>query len=189
LVLTEAIPTPGVRGRFDHVGFDGRNQLFVAALGNDSVEVIDISARVRVRSISGIPSPQGVVHAPDVKKLFVASSKGKLRIFDGSNFDLIKEIDFHEDADSLRYDAATHRVYVGYGEDETGAIGMVDAVSNERLKQEYQLGAHPEWFQLELNSPLRESPGPQADRCDQSQNGNNHAVAAHSGAQFPDGIG
>src|SRR6516164_8994667 len=82
LVLTEAIPTPGVQGRFDHFGFDGKNQLFVAALGNNSVEVIDISARVRARSITGIPNPQGVVYAADAKKLFVASSKGTLRIFD-----------------------------------------------------------------------------------------------------------
>jgi hypothetical protein len=44
LVLTEeAISTPGIQGRFDHFGFDGKNQLFVAALGNNSVEVIDIS--------------------------------------------------------------------------------------------------------------------------------------------------
>jgi DNA-binding beta-propeller fold protein YncE len=57
--------------------------------------VIDISARLRAHSISGIPNPQGVVYAPDAKKLFVASSKGKLRIFDGSNLELIKEIDFH----------------------------------------------------------------------------------------------
>jgi hypothetical protein len=56
--------------------------------------VIDISARLRAHSIPGIPNPQGVVYAPDAKKLFVASSKGKLRIFDGGNFDLIREIDF-----------------------------------------------------------------------------------------------
>ena len=153
LVLTEAIPTPGVQGRFDHFGFDGKNQLFVAALGNNSVEVIDISARVRVRSITGIPNPQGVVYAPDAKKLFVASSKGTLRIFDGSSFELVKEIDFHGDVDNLRYDAVTHRVYVGYGEDETGAIGTVDALTRERLPQEYKLGAHPESFQLEAAGP------------------------------------
>jgi hypothetical protein len=153
LVLTEAIPTPGVQGRFDHFGFDGKNQLFVAALGNNSVEVIDISARLRAHSISGIPNPQGVVYAAEVKKLFVASSKGKLRIFDGSSFDLIKEIDFHGDVDNLRYDPATHRVYVGFGEDETGAIGMIDASSNERLPEEYKLGAHPESFQLESAGP------------------------------------
>lgn len=153
LVLTEAIPTPGVQGRFDHFGFDGKNQLFVAALGNNSVEVIDISARVRVRSITGIPYPQGVAYAPDARKLFVASSKGTLRIFDGASFELVKEIDFHGDVDNLRYDAATHRVYVGYGEDETGAIGTVDALSNQRLPEEYKLGAHPESFQLEATGP------------------------------------
>src|SRR5579862_9399222 len=60
LVLTDAISTPGLVGRFDHFGFDGKNRLFVAALGNNSVEVIDISARVRERSLSGIPRPQGV---------------------------------------------------------------------------------------------------------------------------------
>lgn len=153
LVLTEAIPTPGVQGRFDHFGFDGKNQLFVAALGNNTVEVIDISARLRAHTISGIPNPQGVAYAPDAKKLFVASSKGTLRIYEGSNFELLKEIDFHGDVDNLRYDAATHRVYVGFGEDETGAIGAVDALSNERLPEEYRLGAHPESFQLEMNGP------------------------------------
>jgi WD40 repeat protein len=153
LVLTEAIPTPGVQGRFDHFGFDGKNQLFVSALGNNSVEVIDISGRVRTRSITGIPNPQGVVYAPEVKKLFVASSKGKLRIFDGTSLDLIEEIDFHSDVDNLRYDPAEQRVYVGYGEVETGAIGMVDASTNERLPEEYKLGAHPESFQLETAGP------------------------------------
>jgi DNA-binding beta-propeller fold protein YncE len=153
LVLTEAIATPGVEGRFDHFGFDGKNQLFVAALGNNTVEVIDISARLRSHTIKDIPNPQGVAYAPEAKKLFVASSKGKLRIYAGDNFDLVKEIDFHGDVDNLRYDAATRRVYVGFGEDETGAIGLVDALSNERLPEEYKLGAHPESFQLERAGP------------------------------------
>src|SRR5580704_1904554 len=104
LVLTEAIPVPGVQGRFDHFGFDGKNQVFVSALGNNTVEVIDVSARVRAHSIAGIPNPQGVVYAADQKKLFVASSKGKLHIFDGTSFELIQEIDFHGDVDNLRYD-------------------------------------------------------------------------------------
>jgi DNA-binding beta-propeller fold protein YncE len=153
LVLTEAIPLPGVQGRFDHFAFDGKNQLIVAALGNNSVEVIDISARVRAHSISGIPNPQGVVYAPESKKLFAASSKGMLYIYDGVSFALIKSIDFHGDVDNLRYDTANQRVYVGYGEDETGAIGTVDATSNERLEEEYKLGAHPESFQLETSGP------------------------------------
>jgi YVTN family beta-propeller protein len=153
LVLTEAIPLPGVQGRFDHFGFDRKNQLFVAALGNNTVEVIDVSARTRVHTISGIPNPQGVVYAPESKKLFAASSKGKLYIYDGITFDLIKSIDFHGDVDNLRYDVANQRVYVGYGEDDAGAIGTVDANTNERLTEEYKLGAHPESFQLESSGP------------------------------------
>ena len=153
LVLTEAIPLPGVQGRFDHFGFDRKNQLFVAALGNNSVEVIDISARTRVHSITGIPNPQGVVYAPETKKLFAASSKGQLYIYDAATLELIKAIDFHGDVDNLRYDAPQQRVYVGFGDDETGAIGTVDATTNERLDEEYQLGAHPESFQLETAGP------------------------------------
>jgi DNA-binding beta-propeller fold protein YncE len=153
LVLTEAIPLPGVQGRFDHFGFDRKNQLFVAALGNNTVEVIDISARTRVHTITGIPNPQGVVYAPESKKLFAASSKGKLYIYDGATFDLIKSIDFHGDVDNLRYDAANQRVYVGYGEDETGAIATIDANTNDRLPEEYKLGAHPESFQLDASGP------------------------------------
>jgi hypothetical protein len=153
LVLTEAIPMTGVQGRFDHFGFDGKNRLIVSALGNNTVEIIDISARLRSHTITGIPNPQGVVYAPESKKLFAASSHGQLYIYDGTTFGLIKSIDFHGDVDNLRYDAANQRVYAGYGDDETGAIGAVDAVTNERLAEEYKLGAHPESFQLETSGP------------------------------------
>ena len=153
LVLTEAIPMTGVQGRFDHFGFDGKNRLIVAALGNNTVEIIDISARLRSHTITGIPNPQGVVYAPESKKLFAASSHGQLYIYDGTTFGLIKSVDFHGDVDNLRYDAANQRVYAGYGDDETGAIGAVDAVTNERLAEEYKLGAHPESFQLETSGP------------------------------------
>jgi DNA-binding beta-propeller fold protein YncE len=151
LVLTEAIPLSGVQGRFDHFAFDGKNQVFVSALGNNSVEVIDVSARLRSHSLTGIPNPQGVVYAPDLKKLFVASSHGKLYIYDGTTFEQITTIDFQSDVDNLRYDAARQRVYVGYGEDEGGAIAAVDAVTNQRLPEEYKVGAHPESFQLETS--------------------------------------
>jgi WD40 repeat protein len=147
LVLTEAIPLEGIKGRFDHFGTSGR-KLFVSALGNNTVEVIDISGRTLDHTITGIPNPQGVVYAAEVNKLFAASSKGKLYIYDGTSFDLITAIDFHGDVDNLRYDAANKRVYVGYGDDETAAIGAVDATTNKRTDEEYKLGAHPESFQL-----------------------------------------
>jgi hypothetical protein len=45
----------------------------------------------------------------------------------GTTFDLITSIDFGDDVDNLRYDAAEKQLYVGYGDEKTGAIGIVDA--------------------------------------------------------------
>jgi len=54
----------------------------------------------------------------------------------------------------LRYDAATKRVYVGCGDDEkNGAIAAVDAMTNQRLDEEYKIGGEPESFQLESSGP------------------------------------
>ena len=150
LVLTGAIPLPNVQGRIDHFGF-GPNRLFVSALGNNTEEVLDLSAQRVVHSIAGVPNPQGVVYSPETNKLFVASAKGMVYIYDGTSFDLITSIDFHGDADNLRYDATDKRVYVGYGDNETAAIGMIDATTNKRLDEEFKLGAHPESFQLEAS--------------------------------------
>ena len=45
LIQLGAIPLNGVEGRIDHFGFDAMHQrLFVGALGNDTVEVLDLSA-------------------------------------------------------------------------------------------------------------------------------------------------
>jgi hypothetical protein len=154
LVLTGAVPLPNVKGRIDHFGFDpAGNRLFVSALGNNTEEIISISAQIVIHSIPGLPTPQGVVYSPETNKLFVGSDQGKLYIYDGTTFDLITSIDFGDDVDNLRYDAAEKRVYVGYGDKKSGAIGMVDAATNKRLDDEFKLGAHPESFQLAASGP------------------------------------
>ncbi len=150
LVLTGVIPLPNVLGRIDHFSFDPKGRLFVSALGNDTEEIIDLSAQRVASIISGIPRPQGVAYAPDVNKLFVGSDEGKLYIYDAAGTSLITSIDFGDDVDNLRYDPAGKRLYVGYGD---GAIAMVDAGSNKRLPQEFKLGAHPESFQLGTSGP------------------------------------
>src|SRR3974377_673146 len=65
MVLTEAIPLEGVKGRFDHFGTSGK-LLFISALGNNTVELIGISARTLEHTITGGPNTQGVVYAPEV---------------------------------------------------------------------------------------------------------------------------
>ncbi|MBB5341121.1 YncE family protein [Tunturiibacter gelidoferens] len=154
LILTGAIPLPNVSGRIDHFAIDPlHNRLFVSALGNNTEEIVNLSGQAVTHTISGIPHPQGVVYSPETNKLFVGSDQGKLYIYDGSTFALLATLDFGDDVDNLRYDPADKRVYVGYGDEKTGAIAMVDAASNQRLPEEFKLGAHPESFQLASSSP------------------------------------
>jgi hypothetical protein len=156
LILTAQYPLPGVHGRFDHMTFDTAepSRLFLSALGNNSVEVINLVTWTLVRTITGIPEPQGIVYAPEAKKLFVASRLGKLYIYDGATYKLIESIDYHGDVDNLRYDPEAKRVYVDYGDGAAAAIGMVNPETDKRLTEEYKPGAHSESFQLEISRPL-----------------------------------
>ena len=153
LVLTGSIPMPKVQGRIDHMSFDPQGRLFVSALGNDSEEVLDLSAGTLAHTIAGIPRPQGVAYVADVNKLFVGSDEGKLYIYDATSYNLITSLDFGDDVDNLRYDLASKQVYVGYGDERTGAIAAVDAATNQRASNEFKLGAHPESFQLATSGP------------------------------------
>lgn len=153
LVFTEAIPLENAKGRFDHFAMGG-GRLFVAALGSNAVEAINIGGRILDHTITGVPDPQGIAFSPETNKLFVASGRGKVYVYDGKSYDQIAAVDFPGGADNLRYDAATKRVYVGCGDDEkTGAIAMIDAVTNQRLAEDYKLGGEPESFQLEQSGP------------------------------------
>jgi YVTN family beta-propeller protein len=124
-------------------------RLFVSALGNNTIEVIDVNAGKRVKTIAGLSEPQGVLYVPSVDRLFVANSKdGSVRIFDGTSYAPIKSLDYGDDADNLRYDPGRKRIYVGYG---NGALAEIDEKGNKVA--EIKLASHPESFQLEKGSP------------------------------------
>lgn len=150
LQLEEQIPVPNVAGRIDHFSADAkRKRLFVSALGNNSLEVIDVFAGRVVHSIKGLAQPQGPLYVPAVDKLYVANAEdGKVRVYDGATYTLRKTIDFGKDPDNMRYDEASKRVYVGFGEDD-GGIGMIDPKTDERVGDVYKTEGHPESFQVE----------------------------------------
>src|SRR5262249_7478443 len=130
LHLEKTVELPDVQGRIDHMSVDVKGQrLFVSALGNNTVEVIDIKAGKRIKTISGLAEPQGVLYVPTNDRIYVANAKdGSVRIFDGTSYALIKTIDYGDDADNLRFDAANQRVFVGYG---AGALGEIDSQGNK----------------------------------------------------------
>lgn len=150
LKLEKTIELPDVQGRIDHMSIDVKGQrLFVSALGNSTLEIIDLKAGKRANTISGLGEPQGALYVASDDRLYVASSKdGTVKIFDGSSLKLLETIDYGDDADNLRYDAARKHVYVGYG---SGGLGELD-LEGQKIG-EIKLGSHPESFQLEKNSP------------------------------------
>jgi len=77
LKLTETIALPGVEGRIDHFAFDAAGErLFVCALGNNTVEVLDLRKGQRIHSITGFGAPQGIAYIPELDRLFIANDKG-----------------------------------------------------------------------------------------------------------------
>ena len=138
-----------MEGRIDHFTYDPAGErLFVCALGNNTVEVLDLRKGERIHSITGLGSPQGILYTSDPDRLFVANDKGGiLKIYDGKSFEPLGELDFKDDADNVRYDSATKNIYVGFG---SGGIGVVNAVEGKQISS-IKLSAHPEAFELERN--------------------------------------
>jgi DNA-binding beta-propeller fold protein YncE len=152
LQLEEQIPVPGVAGRLDHFTADAkRKRLFVSALGNNTLEVIDTFAGKVIHSIKGLAEPQGPLYVPAVDKLYVANAEdGKVRVYDGATYTLRKTIDFGKDPDNMRYDERSNTVFVGFGGDN-GGIAMIDPKTDERVGQVYKTDGHPESFQVEAS--------------------------------------
>ena len=146
LRLEKTISMPDVQGRIDHMFFDAQSRrLFVAALGNNTVEVIDINQGKRVHTISGLHEPQGILYLSSPNRLYVANGDdGTLRIFDGASYKPVSSIKLGEDADNIRWDAEEHKIYVGYG---SGALAAVDEKGTKTGN--IPLDAHPESFRVE----------------------------------------
>ncbi len=146
LKLVQTIPLPGVIGRLDHLASDPEGaRLFLTALANNTVEVIDLRTGSRLQSVSGFNEPQGVVFLPDLHQLAVANGgDGTCVLLDGISLARLRTITLGDDADNVRYDPATRRLYVGYG----AALGIIDTATGVVVGR-IQLRGHPESFQLE----------------------------------------
>ena len=146
LHLVKEIPLPGVEGRIDHFSVDVLGQrLFVAALENGTVEVLDVRKNERSAEIKGLSEPQGVYYSSQNGEFYVASGgEGTLRVYDGNSLKLRQTLEFGEDADNVRYDGSSRQILVGFG---SGELALVDA-SGQKVGT-IPLSSHPESFQLE----------------------------------------
>jgi len=147
LKLVQAISLPGVKGRFDHFAIDTKGQrLFVAALGNNTLEVIDLAAGKRLQSLPGMAKPTGVLYLPEANQILVANGDdGTLKILNASDYKVLQNLTSLDDADNLRLDPQTKLAWLGHGD---GVLAIIDPAAAKSLAG-IKLPAHPESFQLE----------------------------------------
>jgi WD40 repeat protein len=152
LELIKEIPMPDVRGRIDHMAFNSKEQiLYVAALGNNSVEVIDLKRGTTIHTIKDIEEPQGIAYLADQNEIAVASGgNGDCIFYNASTFEKTAVVHLSSDADNVRYDEKQKKVYVGYGD---GGLAMIDLVTHTQTGN-IKLSAHPESFQIDKKNEL-----------------------------------
>ena len=150
LQLIQKIPVPGVAGRIDHfTAFPKRRLLIFAALGNNSMEIVNTFEAKVVQSIKGLNEPQGVLYVPGFDRIFVANAgSGVVKVYDGKTYALRKSIALgaESDTDNLRWNEDSKRVFVGI----VGGIAMIDAATETHVGKDLKgSGGHSESFQLE----------------------------------------
>jgi hypothetical protein len=147
LRLDARIPLPAVRGRIDHMAVDlARKRLFVAEYGNDTLDVVDLTAGKRIRRIYGLDDPQGVGYSPQADVLAVSNGgDGTVRLYRGGDLSPIGRVALGRDADNLRVDPRNGDFLVAHGD---GGLAIIDPATRKEIG-DIKLPTHPESFQLD----------------------------------------
>src|SRR5258708_27408719 len=153
LALVGTIDLPNVEGRIDHLAVDTASQrLYVAALGNNTVEVLDLKGNSHLKSLPGFREPQGIAVAAEANLVAIANGQGEgVQFVDARDYHTTKAVKLGDDSDNVRYDSTAKRLFVGYG---GGALASINPADGKVLG-EAKLAGHPESFQLEPSgSPI-----------------------------------
>lgn len=147
LQLEKVIPLPKVSGRIDHLDINIKDQIiYVAALGNNSLEIVNLKQNKDIHSIRGLDEPQGVGYIPQTNEIFVANGgSGTCYFYNAYTYRKTGTVQLSSDADDVYYDSASHKIYVGYG---NGGIAAIDVNSHQQTG-DAKLPVHPERFQLD----------------------------------------
>jgi hypothetical protein len=181
LVLERTIPLVGVAGRIDHLAIDTDHQrLFVAELGNGSVEAIDLASGRSLGRIDGLKAPQGLGYIRARGELVVATGgDGMVRVYRAADLTLLGALKLGDDADNVSIDPKGGRIVVGYG----NALALIDP-SARRLLRAIPLPAHPEGFALEGDRAFVNLPGAGAIAVVDVANGREVARWPNPGPRF-----
>jgi hypothetical protein len=122
------------------------NIVYVAALGNNTLEVVDLDKKKVIHSITGLSEQHGVGYMPQTEEIFVANGgSGDCYFYDARSFKKAATIQLGDNADDVRCDSVEQKIYVGYG---SGGIAVIDAKTHKKLA-DIKLPGHPESFRID----------------------------------------
>jgi hypothetical protein len=115
----------GIEGRLDHMRYDpATHRLFIACVGNGSLEVIDLDSGARAGSVRGLRGPQGV--AVSGGSVYVTTGDdGVLHQFDTRTLAPGKSVPVGDDADNVRV-ARDGKIWVSFGGEKRGGFACLD---------------------------------------------------------------
>jgi DNA-binding beta-propeller fold protein YncE len=153
LTLQRTIPLPTGTGKFDHFAIDlNANRLFIAATGNQSVEVLDLSSGEVTENLTGLGKPHGLAWIAATSRLYAADgSQADLKMFEGSPLNQAKSVKLSDDADDMVYDAKSKLLYVGHGGGgaaNPARIAVLDT-TNQTLVTNLFVATHPEGLEID----------------------------------------
>ena len=145
------IALEGPVGGLDHLAIDSRRgRLFVANTSINSLDVVDLEAGMLLKQVPGQGRIRGIAYAPELDRVFVGNGTGGVfNALDGRDFGLLKGLPLGEDADNVRYNPATRRIYVVHADEELAVIEADGYATRSPIPLPKSLGA----FQLETSRP------------------------------------
>ncbi len=151
LERVQTIALKGPVGGMDHLAVDAkRGRLFVANTVNNSLDIVDLKAGKLLKQVPDQGRIRGIAYSPEADRVFVGNGTGGVcNAFDGENYNLIKGVTLGVDADNVRYNPRTRRIYVVHADTELSVIDAKDFTLRSPIALPKSLGA----FQVESGRP------------------------------------
>lgn len=150
LVRVGFVPLPaGANPGFDHADtYRVGRRMYVAHIGADRVDVIDLERRAFVRSLPDLPEVAGVLIDEEADLLFTSDrAAARVSIFRCSDEQLLGQVAVGPHPNGLAYDPRRRRLYtfnLGEPLGENCTVSVVD-IESLRVVAELPLPGRPRW--------------------------------------------
>lgn len=150
ILLENTIVLQNISGRLGHMAYSSKQgAIYLAALSNNTLEVIDLQGKKTIKSIKSLRQPIDVEYLPDLNVVLVAClGDGLCRAFNAGTYKEETSFRFDQNVSLVRYNPSLQTIYIGYGE---GAIALVDA-NVLKYKSTIKLPVHPEAIAIDNSS-------------------------------------